>query len=344
MATDLTGGLDPRFEYFLPGKPENPDFRDSASLWIMNEDGQLAFPRITIDAIGEDWEHPRLQLNLVLADGRALRVWSEATAYSPFDDVGRPAIRGAGPLRFHCLEPFRRWRLDFEGDAEQTTTRVQREGGRGGESVDLEIHVEAEMAAPPWLMGGMTAEAARKMQTDHAGALMGGLRYEQLCRIDGWALIGGEKYPLSGTGMRVRRRGVRNMGAATGHCQHSALFPSGRAFGAIAFAPNQKGEQSFNEGFVFTGEGSLVPATVVQAPWMSRLDDGGEDATLVLDTAIGKVIIAGETILSTFDHHLFEMADNFVLHQGTARYSLGGEETIGLIERCTRRERLSGQP
>jgi len=36
------------------------------------------------------------------------------------------------------------------------------------------------------------------------------------------------------------------------------------------------------------------------------------------------------------------MADNSVLHQGAARYTWDGEQTIGLIERCTRRERLSG--
>ncbi len=340
MAIDYSGGLDPAFEYFLPRQPENPDFRDSASLWIMNDDGLIAFPRITIDAVGGDWEHPRIQINTALADGRALRVWSGEPARSPFDGQGLAAVRGAGPLVFQCLEPFRRWRIRFDGSALQTTSAAQMRDQREGERVDMAFDVEARMAAPPWLMGGMTPEAARKMKTADAGALMGGLRYEQLCRLQGWARIAGREYPINGTGMRVRRQGVRNMGAATGHCQHSALFPSGRAFGAIAFAPGADGEQSFNEGFVYTGEGALVPARVVSAPWMTQLGSSGEYVSLVLETPLGEITIAGETTLSTFDHHLFEMADSSVLHQGAARYTWDGEETIGLVERCSLRERL----
>lgn len=51
--------------------------------------------------------------------------------------------------------------------------------------------------------------------------------------------------------------------------------------------------------------------------------------------------IEGETLLSTFDLNLFEMAETSVLQQGVARYVWEGEETVGLIERCTLREQLS---
>ncbi len=342
MAIDLSGGLDPGLEYFLSHRPENPEIRDSASLWIVNDDGRLGFPRITIDAIGEEWDRPRLQINTALEGGATLRVWTEAPALSPIDAAGRSAIRGAGPLRFHCVEPFRLWRVSFAGSAQQSTSGAQKRGERGGETVDMSFEVEARMMAPPWLMGAMTAEAAGGMKTAAAGALMGGVRYEQLCRLQGVARIDGREYPIAGTGMRVRRRGVRNMGAATGHCQHSALFPSGRAFGAIAFAPDAQGKQAFNEGFVFLGDGKLLPAKVTRAPWMTSLGGADEDATLELRTARGTVTIEGQTVLSTFDHHLFEMAESSVLHQGVARYRWDGEEAMGLIERCTLREHLTG--
>jgi hypothetical protein len=214
-------------------------------------------------------------------------------------------------------------------------------GREEGEPVALSYRIEAEMAAPPWLMGGMTPEAARKMRDGDASALMGGLRYEQLCRVKGTVRVAGEDHPISGTGMRVRRQGVRRMGAATGHCQHSALFPSGRAFGAIAFAPGPDGTQPFNEGFVIV-EGRKRAARVVEAPWMKRLVARGDDASLLLETDAGPVRIAGEVLMSTFDHTLFEMADSSVLHQGAARYSWDGEETIGLIERCTLHGQLEG--
>ncbi len=116
MPIDLTGGLGHEFEYFMPERPAVPEMRDSASLWIMDEAGSLAFPRVTIDAVGSRWDRPWVQLNLALADGRALRVWDEFPRHSPLGPEGKYSILGAGPLRFRCVEPFRRWLVEFQGD------------------------------------------------------------------------------------------------------------------------------------------------------------------------------------------------------------------------------------
>lgn len=341
MARDLSAGLDPAFEYFAENRPSDSQVRDSATLWIIDSEGEIALPRVTIDAIGEDWDTPWVQLNLVDRRGRTLRLWSQELGDQAIDGEGRQAKRGAGPLRFQCVEPFRRWTMEFAGKALSSTTAKQMAGEADGEPVDLAFRFEAEMAAPPWLMGGMTAEAAQAMTSGDGGALMGGIRYEQLCRITGHIHIDGEERSISGTGMRVRRQGVRNMGVALGHCQHSALFPSGRAFGAIIMAPGPEGPEAFNEAFLGGGDGQQVPARVVRAPWMTRLVEKGDDASLVLESAAGTVRIEGEVLASLFDHHLFEMAGTSVLHQGTARYVWDGEEAIGLIERCTLKNRIS---
>jgi len=341
MADDLTGGLDPRFEFFRREAPDDPGMRDSATLWIMDRSGTLALPRVTFDAIGEDWANPCVQLNFVHRDGRTLRVWSHGPGFGGAGPAGPSAVRGAGPLRFECIEPFRRWTLDYDGTAALSTSQAQLEGVSDGDQAPLAVHFEAEMAAAPWLMGGLDAEAARKMTAGDAGALMGGLRYEQLCRVRGEVILGNnERYAVEGTGMRVRRQGVRNMGAALGHCQHSALFPSGRAFGAIVMAPGPQGPEAFNEAFVYDASGRRHAARVARAPWMRRLRGAGDDAGLVLESAVGTIRIDGEVLLSLFDHHHFEMAGSSILHQGTARYCWDGEETIGLIERCTLRDRL----
>ncbi len=341
MAASLSAGLDPDFEWFAAERPSDPQVRDSATLWIMDEAGALAFPRVTFDAIGESWATPWVQLNFVDRAGRTLRLWSQEPGSADRPDRGRSTARGAGPLRFECLEPFRRWTIAFDGQVRQSTTAAQMAGKPDGAPCDLAFRFEAEMAAPPWLMGGMTAQATREMKAGDAGALMGGVRYEQLCRVTGWVTVDGETRQIKGTGMRVRRQGVRNMGAAIGHCQHSALFPSGRAFGAIVMAPGPEGPEAFNEAFLFDGRGRQIPARVVKAPWMRRLVEKGDDASLVLDSAEGTVRIEGEVLSSLFDHHLFEMADTSVLHQGTARYVWDGEEAIGLIERCTLKDRIA---
>lgn len=341
MADDLTGGLDPGFETFLPERPTDVAMRDSATLWIMEQSGALAFPRITLDAIGEDWERPWVQLNGVQRDGRTFRVWEKLAGVSAAGPDGGVASRGAGSLIFRCLDPFRRWSLEFDGAVVQSTSAQQMAGERGSEEAPLAFRFDAEMVEPPWLMGGMTAEAANAMAGVGA-ALMGGLRYEQLCRVTGWVRIAGEgQRAIAGTGMRVRRRGVRNMGGAPGHCQHSALFPSGRAFGANAFWPAADGTQAFNEAFVVASTGERLPARLAKAPWLTRLEGPGDDVSLVFDTPTGPVRIEGETVLKTFDHHHFEMADTSVLEQGVARYVWDGEETIGLFERCTLRERIT---
>jgi hypothetical protein len=336
---DLTGGLDPAFEDFLAEPTADPGLRDSATLWAMDEGGRIAFPRVTLDAIADDWARPWVQLNAVVADGRAFRLWDRLAGVSAADADGRVRTRGAGPLVFECLEPFRRWSLAFEGMVEASTTADQMADRHPSGTAALAFHLEAEMAQPPWLMGGLTAEAANAMG-GKGGALMGGLRYEQLCRVTGWARIDGQGFRLSGGGMRVRRRGVRSMAGAPGHCQHSALFPSGRGFGANAFWPDADGRSSFNEAFLIEADGTRTPAQLAEAPWMRRLEGPGDAVPLVFETAAGVVRIAGTSLLKTFDHRRFEMADTSVLEQGAARYVWDGEEAIGLFERCTLRERI----
>src|ERR1700722_11680316 len=131
MAIDPTHGLDPELESFLAECPSDPQMRDSASLWIMDEQGQVALPRVTIDAIGSRWDRPAVQINIVLADGRALRVWNDAQRHPSTAPDGGRSVLSAGRLRFECIEPFQRWILDFEGLADQSTTAAQMAGRSG---------------------------------------------------------------------------------------------------------------------------------------------------------------------------------------------------------------------
>ncbi|MCJ2180847.1 hypothetical protein [Novosphingobium album (ex Hu et al. 2023)] len=341
-AADLAGGLDAALEYFQPERPADPEMRDSATLWVMDKSGRFALPRVTIDVVGGEWETPRLQLNFAAEGGKVMRVWSQGPGGLALDGDGRAMTRDAGALRFACLEPFRRWALEFDGTAMRTTTQAELEASQDAVPAALAFRLEAEMAAPPWLMGGLTPEAASRMLGGDASALMGGVRYEQLCRIRGTISYDGADHDVDATGMRVRRQGVRNMSSAMGHCQHSALFPSGRAFGAIVMARGPEGPETFNEAFLLQGDGRKVAARVARAPWMTRLGPGGEDVGLVLESEVGTIRIEGQALLSMFDHYNFEMAGTSVLHQGTARYVWDGEEAIGLIERCTLRSRLNG--
>src|SRR6267154_1394464 len=175
------------------------------------------------------------------------------------------------------------------------------EGRKDGPLVDLQFEVEAKLAAPPWVQGALQADASSTLKTSIEGDLMGGPRYEQLFRATGAVRVGGTVHAFTGSGLRIRRQGVRKLEGFWGHCWQSALFGSGRAFGYIAYPPRPDGQPTFNEGYLFDGDGGLIAANVVEAPWLTKLQPLGEDVSVVLETADGTVRIEGETVVSTHD-------------------------------------------
>jgi hypothetical protein len=201
------------------------------------------------------------------------------------------------------------------------------------------------------VQGALQNDATSALKTSVEGDLMGGPRYEQLFRATGSVWVGGREHSFSGSGLRIRRQGVRRLEGFWGHCWQSALFPSGRAFGYIAYPPRPDGRPTFNEGYVFDGDGDLVPARVVEAPWLTRLQPLGEDVSVVLETANGTESIAGETVVSTHDitdpsevppEQLAKLANwTFpALLQAGVRYRWNGEETIGMLERSSTMDKI----
>ncbi len=207
------------------------------------------------------------------------------------------------------------------------------------------------MAVPPWIQGSLLPEA-RALLEGGEGNLMGGPRYEQLLRASGTIQTPGREHTFNGSGLRIRRQGVRHLAEFRGHCWQSALFPSGRAFGYIAYPPRDDGQPTFNEGYVFEGDGALIPARVVQAPWLTSLQALGQDVSLVLETEEGIERIEGETVVSTFDirhddqtraikEMSTEIPDFPPLQQAGVRYVWNGEETFGMLERSSPRSKIT---
>ena len=82
----------------------------------------------------------------------------------------------------------------------------------------------------------------------------------------GTVRVGDDERSFTGTGLRIHRQGVRDVGGFWGHCWPSALFPSrARASGALAFPERPDGQPTYNEAYVFDGE-RMIPATLVDAP------------------------------------------------------------------------------
>jgi hypothetical protein len=344
MAIDLTGGIDPTREYMFAERPDNPEMRDSVSFWVFDDRGEVGLPRIGVEAVGANWEAHGLQVNVAFRDGRVYRLREDGNSWPVDGSQGKPAVLGAGPLAFTCIQPFGVWTMTFDGKAVTTSSADLAAGRKDGPLTDLRFEVEAKMAVPPWVQGALQADAASALRTSVEGDLMGGPRYEQLFRATGWVRVAGREHSFTGSGLRIRRQGVRRLEGFWGHCWQSALFPSGRAFGYIAYPPRPDGRPTFNEGYLFDGDGGLVPARVLEAPWLTRLQPFGEDVSVVLETDNGIERISGETVVSTYDitdptevppAELTKLANwTFpALQQAGVRYRWKGEETIGMLER-----------
>jgi hypothetical protein len=249
---------------------------------------------------------------------------------------------GAGALSFELIEPFRHWRVHLAGDAVETTVEVQMRGQSpdGAHRVPVELELDIRSAVPPWENGELVPEAARVLEEQEEGALMGGPRFEQLFRSTGTFTVDGETRPVNGGGLRIRRQGIRRLARFWGHAWQSSVFPSGRAFGYIVYPPRDDGKPTYNEGYLFEGDGALIPATVVDAPWLRRMQPTGEDVSVVLETAQGTTTVEGETQISTFSAIGTETGTFPILQQAIVRYTLDGESANGMMERSMPPDRV----
>jgi hypothetical protein len=351
MAVDLTGGIDPSRELVFAERPSDPEMRDSVSFWVFDDRGEVGLPRVGIEAVAEHWEEHGLQVNVALSDGLVFRLRTDGKAWPPKDETGHATVLGAGPLSFRCIEPFRTWTMAFSGEAVQTSTFELMQGNNAGPFVDVQFNVEATMAVPPWIQGSLLPQARALLEAGESD-LMGGPRYEQLFRATGLVRTPAGERTFQGTGLRIRRQGIRHLVEFRGHCWQSALFPSGRAFGYIAYPPREDGEPTFNEGYVYQGDGGLTAARVVEAPWLTKLQALCQEVPLVLETDQGTVRIEGETVVSTFDiRHddqtwaiqamQKEIPDFPPLQQAGVRYRWDGEVTYGMLERSYPRHRMA---
>jgi hypothetical protein len=339
LAVDLTGRLGEEREFVFAKQPDEPEMRESVNAWVWDDGPEVGMPRIGVEAVAEQWDTHEVQVNIATGEGRVFNVRGEGEIHEPLGPDGRPRVLGAGLLSFELIEPFRHWKMRLDGEASESTANRQI-AGEGPEPglVPVEIDIDIEAAVPPWENGALLAEAKRVLDEQDEGALMGGPRFEQLSRARGRARIGEKEYAIDGGALRVRRQGIRRLGTFRGHAWQSALFPSGRGFGYIVYPPREDDLPTYNEGYLFDGDGELIPAWVVDAPWLRRLIPGGEDVSVVLETRRGTTRVEAKSLMSNFTvmGGVGANPDFPVLQQAIVSYTWDGESANGMMERSTR--------
>lgn len=345
MTLDLTGGLREDWEYVWARQPEDPEARESVNVWIWDDSGDFGLPRVGVEALADQWDTHDIQVNIAFADGRVFNVFGNGPVHNPLGADGKPRILGAGPLSFEIVEPYRHLRLSLDGQAIATTADAQMAGWMPwlaeGERVAVKAQIDIRPILPPWENGSTSEEARRVLSTQEEGYLIGyPWRFEQLCSAQGDITIGTETHPIRGGANRIRRQGVRRLAPLRGHVWQAAAFPSGFGFGFQIYPPRADGKPTYNEGYIIDDE-KVVPARVVKAPFLNRLQAQDEDVSLVL-AAGGKTIeIEGYTTMSTFMIMPPEVGGGLQLQQALARYSYNGETVIGMIERSIAQDQVA---
>ncbi len=340
MPQDWAGGLEPDLDgSILVDRPENPELRESASIWMYDNDGRFAFNRIGVEALAETWDRRRHDGNFVFQGGRSLGLSADVPALP----ASRGPIIGGEGLNFTCIEPNRRWRVTFEDnvfdgsvndqlkgrmliDAEQETPALER--------VPFRFEADLTMGAPCWAQDlrpdklvGMTEH-----QLTDAGLMGLGWRVEQLFTASGEYTLDGVTTKFEATGNRIHRQSVRPMGAFRGHCWQAALFPDGRGFGCNAY-PLRAEDPQYNTGYVYL-DGKMYPATVRNPAFLRTISEGEDDVSIELEYELGVASIRGRTLLSSY--HLNKPGVNGMhLEQGHVEYTWDGVKTYGMIERSS---------
>jgi len=334
--TPMNAQLEPEQDLVFPGKPTDPDMRESASLWLFDQEGTFGCPRMGIEAEASSWDDRRFQGNFAFADGRVLNGAGRGPAPSPLGPDGRPTVLGAGAVTFECQEPFRRWRVSFDGPAVDTHVnhQIQRTVD-ANQRTHVRLTAEMEMAVPAWVQQTSPDALATMDKTAAAEAsFMGtGYRFEQLFHARGTLTVDGRTREFKGSGLRIHRQSVRQLDGFRGHCWQSALFPDGRAFGYIAYPPRGDGSPSYNEGYIFQ-DGKMFPARVAQAPWLRRIVPRDDDVSLELISELGRTRIEGATTLATFRIGNPDIG-GLNLQQSGVRYRWDGQTALGMIERSS---------
>jgi len=331
----MTGGLTPEHDLVFASKPADPEMRESSSIWLFEENGAFGFPRVGIEAEASSWENRRYQANIAVRGGRVLIGPGVGPAHSAVGPEGRPTVLGAGPLSFRCLEPFRRWRVVFDGDAADGTVAQQIANTLDPRKrTPVRFDVELDMATPAWVQDISPEKVAQMSEAERIEAANMGLgwRFEHLFRAAGRFEVAGQSRDFKGVGLRIKRQSVRPLAGFRGHCWQSALFPDGRAFGYITYPPREDGS-AYNQGYVFQG-GRMYPATAVRIPWLRRIVGEGDDVTLELKSELGITRIAGVTALSTFRVGNPDIG-GLNLQQGGVRYTWDDHTAYGMIERSS---------
>jgi len=259
-----------------------------------------------------------------------------------------PELRPNGPnLRFECLEPFRHWRISFDGVCTRTPYETMLAGlVPDGQREKVVLQLDVTCVTPVW-------DAHESATSGRGGGSMAeqvwaSEHYQQLLRVSGRVELRDGIYELRSSGVRDHSRGQRGheggMDRWGGHTLIHVLFPSGRGVG-VQRMWTPLGDVTLDTAYVLI-DGAIHFADVHQLPQLESVQLRGERMQLVLESDLGVHTLEGEMLKTVFTTPLGKglsvgadtSAPYGVFGLGHARWTWDGEEAYGLTERSNRLE------
>ncbi len=293
-----------------------------------------------LGTIPTDWHLWEDRVYMSLPDGGVLSMMAyHATAVDQ-----RPA---GSVMKFTCVEPFRRWRIDFDGFAWYTSEAAMDSGGEPRFRRRLKLELEVECVSPIWHASDGPDSAG---QIEMAGQSWAKEHYEQLVCASGEMTLEGDSYELSATGWRDHSRGPRGRKSKDpwgGHVIGGCQFPSGRKF-VFSRYWRPDGTVSMGGGMYVDESGLTSAVTVVVAPELRELVLRGETLPIHLQWEGGAVAVSMETVASIWipreRKHIVgrdrygKLNDMYVLNWGPVKW--GGETGYVYLERSSHLNKL----
>jgi hypothetical protein len=266
----LSSGLSPDAERTLGACPDIPAWTENLLFTPYDPVNDIGM-WLHLGTVADKWETWEDRVLIALPEDQGvLTMW----AYHRTVAERQPA--GAN-LEFRCEQPFRKWRITFDGfclrsSYEQMRASPLADGAKSHVRMDLEV----ECVTPVW--DAATAGAGMAEQSwarEH---------YEQLTWVKNQLTIDGVVIDFNGGGWRDHSRGPR--GADTlkdwgGHVITGGVLPSGRAFGMCRYWARDG--RTTLEGAYVVEEGTLRQVGITSAPPPAALARDGETYSFALE-------------------------------------------------------------
>jgi hypothetical protein len=261
------------------------------------------------------------------ADGNLFLFWPGGGLVALLNKVERRDNSddlAVGSLRYTCVEPLARWRIEAEGRAlclpRAADFALAREGASWGLAEPVEVALSFDAAMPPY---GTSGRKQRSVQAEAAAASVAAGHFEQAGRMRGLVKVGDRAARIAGLGVRDKSWGPRDWSAPRSWRWFSMVFDEDLAIGVHQVS---LGEREVQAGWVWS-EGKLTKAEGFS---LDTSYEGGVQSRLRLeisDAEGGKHLVEGEVLEAAPIRY-----GSTRINEGLTRFTLDGRIGHGIAE------------